>query len=779
MASTVQRGDTNPDAALPQPITPLVGRVWEVAEAGALLRDPQVRLLTLTGPAGVGKTRLALRIAEQSVDDFPQGIVFVPLAAVRDPAQVVPVIAAGMGVPRPDDDALRVRLIDFLSGRRMLVLLDNFEQVIDAATEIGQLLVGAPTIKVMVTSRISLHISGEQEYAVAPLALPRADRAVFTPEQVMGSDAGLLFVQRARSVRPDFALTAESATAVAEICRRLDGLPLAIELAAARSKLLTPAALRDRLGDRLGVLAGGPRDAPERLRTMRAAIAWSYELLDDREQRMLRRLAVFAGGFGMDAAMRVSQDASDDVLSLISSLVDKSLLTHWELAGGEVRFAMLETIRDYCLTELVQHGEEADAHAAQARWLQELIEPSRSDLMTRRNLRAWLDLFEMEHDNIRTVLEWHLVNGHGVVALEICGGLFWFWYLRGHLAEGRRWIERSLSAATSEGSAAVRARANLAAAMMSHWQGDDAHAEPAVRHSIELAEQAGDEWSAAFGWGILGLVAEDSGRWDEAVGPLEKSLELAERKGFPAMVGLVLDHLGVVAWGRGDTAAAIDYWQRGLAIHREVGDEWGAAISLSYLGIAACERGDLQTALDMQRQSLTYRWEIRNTEDVAHGLSNLAMIAVSGGHHHQAVRLFATAETTHELIGNSVKEPERSIYQKYLERARAALGDEPFRKAWMEGKLLSLEVAVSEALMPFDVRGEIENRPFDLTAREMDVLRLMVEGLSDREIADQLFISPRTAQGHASHILGKLGVSSRTAATSLAIREGITTTQTT
>ncbi|MGD9712329.1 MAG: LuxR C-terminal-related transcriptional regulator, partial [Thermomicrobiales bacterium] len=319
-----------------------------------------------------------------------------------------------------------------------------------------------------------------------------------------------------------------------------------------------------------------------------------------------------------------------------------------------------------------------------------------------------------------------------------------------------------------------RARAHIGGAMMTHWQGDDTQAELWVRHGIELAEEAGDEWAAAFGWGILGLVAEDSGRYEDAVAPLERALEIADRLAFPATIGLVLDHLGVVAWGRGNPAGAVEYWNRGLAVHRAVEDEWGAAIALSYLGIAACERGDLATALDMQRESLTYRWDIRNTEDVAHGLANLAMIAVAGGHPQQAARLFAASESTHELIGNPVKEPERSIYQKYIDRTRIALGEDLFRETWAVGRMLPLDIAVAEALTPFEIRADAEERPFGLTAREMDVLRLMVEGQTDKDIADQLFISTRTAQGHVSHILGKMSVPSRTAATSLAIREGIT-----
>jgi non-specific serine/threonine protein kinase len=761
-----------PENSLPQPLTPLVGRVWEVASAGALLRDPQVRLLTLTGPGGVGKTRLALRIAEQTASEFAQGVIFVPLAMVRDPDMVIPTIAEALGVPSLGDQNLLRRLGEFLGDRQVLLVIDNFEQVLEAATDIAELLQPSPVLKILITSREPLRLSGEQEFPVGPLPSPNGGTRI-TPAGVAASDAGALFLQRARAVRPGFGLTDESAVAVAEICRRLDGLPLAIELAAARTKILSPHALLARLSDRLQILTEGPRDAPQRLQTMSAAIAWSYDLLTEAEQSFFRRLSIFSGGFGIEAATAVHDPESpQDVFELVASLVDKSLLSQVESVTGDARFVMLETIRDFGLTELVRHGEEDNARRRQADWLETMIETARPTFNTRRGMGPWLDRFEEEHDNIRSVLDWQVSAGEAVAALKLCGGLYWFWYIRGYLAEGQARIEHVLALAP-DAPLEHRGRAWLGAAMMAHWQGDDDRAEPWVRQAIALSRQAGDEYGAVFGMGVLALVAEDSGRFEEAVEPLEKALELAEKGGFPPTVALIMDHLGVVAWGQGQLERAIDYWERGLAIHREVGDLWGASIALSYLGIAACELQDLASAMAMQKESLTYRWEIRNTEDVAHGLSNMAMVAVAAGAIERAARLFGAAESTHELIGNPVKEPEKTIYQRYIDKTRASMDAESFQAAWTAGRALNLETAVAEALLPIEITPAGGERRFDLTDRELEVLRLLAQGKSDRDIGEELFISTRTAQTHVSHILAKLGVSSRSAATNVAIREGI------
>jgi non-specific serine/threonine protein kinase len=761
-----------PESALPQPLTPLVGRVWEVASAGALLRDPQVRLLTLTGPGGVGKTRLALRIAEQTTSAFAQGVIFVPLAMVRDPAMVVPTIAETLGVPSLGDQDLPRRLGEFLRDRQVLLVIDNFEQVREGATDIAELLRWAPMLKVLITSREPLRLLGEQEFPVEPLPLPQSGIRL-TPAAVSASDAGALFLQRARAVRPGFRLTDEYAVAIAEICRRLDGLPLAIELAAARTKILSPPALLVRLSDMSHILTEGPRDAPQRLQTMAAAIAWSYELLSESEQRFFRQMSIFPGGFGIDAATAVhDNDDSADVFELVASLVDKSLLSQVESATGDARFVMLETIRDFGLEEHAKHGEDEEIRRRQTAWLDQLAQEALPVFRSRRDMRPWLDRFEEEHDNVRAVLDWLVERGDGDTALRICGGLFWFWYIRGYLSEGRWRIETALAQAP-DAPAVDRARAQITSAMIAHWQGDDRQARSWAEGAVELARDASDQWAVVFALGILGAVSKDAVRFEEGARYLEQALENAEANAFPATIALVFDHLGVAAWAQGQTRRAIDYWERGLAVHRREGDMWGAALAMSYLGTVACERGDLATALELQRESLAYRWEIRNAEDIAYGLANMAMIAAAAGHPVRAARLFGASEATRELIGNPVLEPEGSVYQRSVERVQSVLSADDFRVAWEAGRSLTLEAAVAEAMAPIETAAARDERPFDLTDREVEVLGLLAEGKSDREIGDLLFISTRTAQTHVSHILGKLGVSSRSAATNLAIREGI------
>ncbi len=734
-------------APLPMPRSRLINREQELAQAKALLEREEVGLVTLTGPGGVGKTRVALQVAADLAPQFTDGVAFISLASLKDPTLVVPTVARALGVSQTGGDSLDERLLAYLQPRDVLLVLDNFEQLVSAAPLAAQALELAPRLKLLVTSREPLRVRDEQLVPVPPLALPDPTH-VADLAHLLEIPAVALFVERAREARPDFALTSENAATIIEICQRLDGLPLALELAAARSNVLLPEALLARLVRRLPLLSRGARDLPERQQTLHNTITWSYDLLEKGEQQLFRRLSVFLGGFTLDAVQAVcvfeafgtsSPAQADDgmVLEQLAQLLDKSLVQAQQGIGGEPRFMLLETIREYATEQLAASGEQATVQKRHAHYflrLAEKVGPYWSSSVG----DIWLEQMEREDANLRAALAWSKANQDGVeIGLRLAGALYWYWFLLGYLREGRTWLEGMLERTASSDRSVARGRAFLSAGWLASAEDDNEAASFRAEESLSIGREAQDKRLIGWAETLLGLVRWSQGNTVAARPLLEESRTLFKDLGDAWGEAFTLYQLGSVAYLSGDPAAARTHFEESLRLYQEQGDVLNASSVLSALEVIASILGheDMARSLDQQLQLLIqqarnrgalglflitigdmwlhrYRDEQqakalyreglslwRDLQRVEQGISivkalaGLAEVAAAQGQAERAGQLFGAADS---LL------PSASIYRDEVKRrvtaARAHLDAATFEAGWPAGQAMTVEQAITLAL---------------------------------------------------------------------------------
>lgn len=612
-------------ARLPAPAEPIVGREAEVKELIELLERQDHRLLTVVGAAGTGKTRLALELAHTAATGFPDGARWVPLGTVTEPHLVWSAIGQAFDVGEVGRRGVFERLSDLLGERELLLVLDNFEHVLGAAPRVVELLAACPGLKILVTSRAPLRVRGEREFPVGPLAAPPLDAP---PDRLRDSPAVRLFVERARDVDPAFELTAESLTAVAAICRRLDGLPLAIELAAVRVKLLPPPAMLARLEKRLPLLTGGGPDLPTRHRTLRAAIAWSHDLLEEPERRLFRRMSVFPGGSEVETAEAVcGHDLESRALDLLQSLLDQSLLHKTTLPGASVRLSMLETIREYAAERLAESGEEEVIRARHLEHLTVLAETAETGLVGAQQ-REWLRRLEADHDNFRAALDWAVASGRRHEGLRLAGALWRFWEARGYLTEGRRWLD-ALFTGPDGVPPKIHLKALYAAGILADAQADYGAAEAHFRESLELNRAADDRWGVANALNNVGVMALRRKDHDEAYRLYRESLELWRELGNEPARALALNNLANVARLRGEHSEARRLLEESLASHRAREDRNGSALTLGLMADLARAEGDNEEARQKYQQSLELFQEVGNTPQAARAQLELGRLSIA------------------------------------------------------------------------------------------------------------------------------------------------------
>jgi predicted ATPase/class 3 adenylate cyclase len=723
---------------LPRQLTSFIGRENEISEVEKLLDHTQ--LLTLTGAGGSGKTRLAIQMAADILDAYADGVWLVELAALSDPGLVPQTVATVMGLKEQAGKTLTQTLIEHLAAKRLLLMLDNAEHVLAACGQLaGALIHACPQMVVLATSREALGIPGELTFRVPSLSTPDPKRDV-TPEQLSSFESVRLFVERAQFNMPRFAVTAQNAPALASVCHRLDGIPLAIELAAARVRAMSMEQLDQRLDQRFHLITGGSRMAPRRQQTLRALIDWSYDLLDPAEMAMLCRLSAFAGGWTLEAAEHVcAGEGVEDwkALDLLTSLADKNLVgtANW---GDETRYRLLETVRQYAQEKLMESGANEPVRVRHRDYFLAVAEEAEPKLVSAEQVQ-WLQRLEAEHDNLRAALEWSLVATGTVGGLRLCSALQVFWVTRGHLSEGRGWCARVLGKGGAKAQTQERAKALTSAGALAYFQSDFPAARELAQECLAIWRELGDRKGIAVSLSRLGVLALEQGDFASAQALNEESLAIKQELGDRSGIAASLNNLGNLAFERGDFASAQARYEESLAITRGLGDRVGAANALNNLGTVATEQGDFASARAMHEECLAIRRELENRGGIAISLNNLgtvtfeqgefasaramheeslaimrelgdrraiafsldelAAVFAAFGNSLHAARVWGAAERLREEIGSPLPPIDRPRYDRRVAVARAGLGDDAaFDRAQQEGRALTFEQAIELAI---------------------------------------------------------------------------------